>query len=92
MVTTYKGDDTNAFDGNLLIVNLTGIDASNISRAVFQCGPLQKTYSRPKFPLHINFTSEETQHLYHDNPCYLQIFDMKGRRHTCASTITVTAS
>ena len=89
MVATYKGDDTRAFGGNLAKINLIGLEGKFISRAVFQCGRIQKTFTRPVFPLMINFTAEETEYMWHKNECYLQVFDIKGRGATCKGTFTI---
>ena len=91
MVTIYKGDDTNAFGNNLIQINLDGADGLTISKVIFQCGTLQKTYVRPKFPIFIDFSSDETKRLDEDSVCYLQVFDEKGRRQTCETTLSFKA-
>ena len=88
MTTIYKGDDTNAFGKNLIRIELNGVDGLIISKVIFQCGDVQKVFVRPEFPIYIAFSSNESSQLYADSICYLQIFDEKGRRHTCQSTFT----
>jgi hypothetical protein len=89
MAATYKGDDTRAFGGNLVKVTLTGAEGKFISRAIFQCGRIQKAFTRPVFPLYINFTSEETEYMWDKSECFLQIFDVKGRGKTCKGSFTI---
>lgn len=87
MTTIYRGDDTGAFDKNFITIRLTGLNDKIISKAIFQCGPIGKTFVRPEFPIVINFTSAESSRLYEDTECYLQLFDEKGRRQTCKSVL-----
>ena len=89
MTTIYKGDDTNAFDSNKITINLKGAEGIQISKAIFRCGNIQKTYTRPIFPLDVIFTSNETSRMWDENECYLQIFDTKGRRQTCIGNLTI---
>lgn len=87
MATIYKGDDTDAFGKNLITINLNGADGLTISKIIFQCGEIQKSFIRPKFPITIDFSSDESIRLDEDSVCYLQVFDEKGRRQTCSTTL-----
>jgi len=89
MATIYGGDDTGAFDKNFIRITLKGLEGKTITKAIFQCGPIQKVYTRPKFPIDINFSSAESERMYEDADCYLQLFDEKGRRLTSSSTLKV---
>lgn len=91
MTTIYKGDDTNAFGQNFLKIDLSAPDNYTISKVIFQCGPVQKVYVRPQFPIYVNFSSEESKRLHSISECYLQVFDEKGLRQTCQGTLTFTA-
>lgn len=89
--TIYKGDDTGAFGQNFIKIDITGVEGYIISKCIFQCGPIQKVYTRPQFPIYINFTSVESKRLNQLSECYLQLFDEKGLRQTCKGTLTFTA-
>ena len=92
MTTIYKGDDTNAFGQNFIKINRPqNSDGYTISKVVFQCGPIQKVYVRPTFPIYVNFSSEESKRLPSVAECYMQVFDEKGLRTTCNGTLTFTA-
>lgn len=91
MTTIYKGDDTNAFGQNFIKIDLTGAEGYTISKVIFQCGPIQKVYTRPQFPIYVNFNHNESNRLQQNSVCYLQIFDEKGRRQTCEGTLSFTA-
>lgn len=91
MTTIYKGDDTNAFDQNFIKIDIENESEYPISKVVFQCGPVQKVYTNPAFPIYVNFTHTESERLYQDSKCYLQVFDSKGRRQTCEGTLSFTA-
>ena len=51
MTTIYRGDDTDAFDDTKITIKLKGADDIQISKAIFRCGNVQKSYTRPVFPL-----------------------------------------
>lgn len=91
MTTIYKGDDTNAFGQNFIKVTLKNDAGYTISKVIFQCGPIQKVYVRPQFPIYIDFTHVESKRLKQESECYLQVFDEKGLRQTCKGTLTFTA-
>ncbi len=92
MTQYYRGDDTNAFGQNMLRINRPADlpEYFTISKIIFQCGPLQKTFYQPQFPIYVNFNHNETQRLRQTNECYLQVFDDKGLRQTCGGTLTLT--
>lgn len=91
MTGIYKGDDTGAFDQHFIKIDITNPHDYAITKVVFQCGPIQKVYSNPTFPIYVDFTHNESQRLYQDSKCYLQVFDSKGRRQTCEGTLNFTA-
>lgn len=91
MATMFKGDDTGAFGQNFIKIDFKNADQYTISKCIFQCGPIQKVYTRPQFPIYVNFTHEESKRLYQNSECYLQVFDEKGLRQTCTGTLTFTA-
>lgn len=91
MTSIYKGDDTDAFNDNFLIINLKGSEGYIISKVIFQCGNIQKVYTRPQFPIYVNFSHAESERLFQESTCYLQVFDEKGRRKTCEGSLSFTA-
>lgn len=91
MTAIYKGDDTDAFGQNFITIDLVGAEDKVISKVIFQCGPVQKVYTRPKFPIQVNFSTNESRRLYQESVCYLQVFDEKGRRQTCEGSLNFTA-
>lgn len=88
----FKTDNTGAFGNNFITINLVNPEGYVISKAVFVCGCIQKTFNNPDFPLHINFTSEETAGLRNTNTCYLVVYDSEGRQKTCQGTLTFEAN
>lgn len=91
MTAIYKGDDTGAFGQNFIKVNFLQADQYTVSKCIFQCGPVQKIFTRPQFPIYINFSSTETKRLYQESTCYLQVFDENGLKITCEGTLSFTA-
>ena len=91
MTAIYKGDDTGAFGQDFIIITISGMDDVPISKCIFQCGPVQKVFTRPQFPIRVNFSHEESKRLPKDSVCYLQVFDESGRRQTCEGTLSFTA-
>ena len=91
MTTIYKGDDTNAFGENFIKIDVKNDAGYTISKCIFQCGPIQKVYVRPQFPIYVNFSHVESERLYQQSECFLQIFDEKGLRKTCKGSLTFTA-
>ena len=87
----FKGDDTSAFGTSFITIYLDNPAGFEISKAIFVCGCLKKTYENPSFPLVINFTSEETSKMRGSNVCYLVVYDSEGRQKTCQGTLTFDA-
>lgn len=85
-----RGDDTQAFGGSFLLINLVNETGQNISKAVWKCGAVTKTYLNPTFPLDVNLTSCETRKLAPNNICYLALWDMEGRKKTCVGYLKFT--
>lgn len=82
-MSIYKGDDTQAFGGSFLTINLEGSEEFIISKAIWRSGSIVKEIQNPEFPITINLTSEETSKLAQDNVCYLAVFDANGLKKTC---------
>lgn len=92
MASIYKGDDTNAFGQEFIKINMPkNFEGITISKCIFQCGPIQKVYHKPQFPIYVNFSHAESKKLPQTSECYLQVFDEKGLRQTCIGTLTFTA-
>lgn len=93
-MTIYQGDNTAAFGGNFLTINIsseTGV-VPTITRAELKIGCICKTFENPVFPMTINLTEEETQKLQAQNSAYLAVWDIEGRKKTCQGTISFPAS
>lgn len=88
----YKGDNTGAFGNSFITINLDNPDDYIISKVIFVCGCIQKTFENPTFPLVINLTSDETKILKPSNICYLVAYDSEGRQKTCQGTLTFKAT
>lgn len=84
----FKGDDTGAFGNNFITINLENPLNYPVSKAVFVCNCITKSFEEPEFPLIINFDSSETSRLRAANTCYLVVFDTQGRQKTCKGTLT----
>ena len=84
----FKGDNTGAFGNNFITINLDNPNEYVVSKVIFVCGCIQKTYENPSFPLTVNFTSEETKKLKVPSVCYLVAYDLEGRQKTCKGTLT----
>lgn len=91
MTTIYKGDDTGAFGQNFIKIDLQNNQGFTISKCIFQCGPIQKVFVRPQFPIYINFSHVESDKLHQLSECFLQVYDEKGLRQTCKGSLTFTA-
>lgn len=91
MTAIYKTDDTAAFGNRFITINLENPFEYPISKAIFVCGCLKKTFENPVFPLVINFSSQETANLSVSNTCYLVVYDSEGRQKTCKGTLTFKA-
>ena len=87
----YMGDNTAAFGNNFITINLENPLEYPISKAVFVCNCLTKTFENPVFPLVINFDSKETAKLRSSNTCFLVVYDSEGRQKTCTGNLTFKA-
>lgn len=90
-VDVYKTDDTGAFGNQFITINLNNPQGYTISKAIFVCGCLKKTFVNPVFPLIVNYTSEESTQFRASNVCYLVVYDSQGRQKTCQGTLTFNA-
>ena len=91
MVTIFKGDDTGAFGNNFITINLNNPENYTISKAIFVCGSIKKTFDNPEFPLTVNFSSEETIQLSPSNVCHLVLYDEFGYQKTCSGSLSFSA-
>ncbi len=87
----FKGDNTASFGNNFLTIYLNNPLGYAISKAIFVCGCIEKTFENPEFPLRVNFNSQESQYLRTNNVGYLVVFDSENRQKTCNGTITFKA-
>lgn len=87
----FKSDDTGAFGNSFITINLDNPQGYEVSKVIFVCGCIQKTFDNPVFPLAINLTSDETEKLRSSNVCYLVAYDNQGRQKTCKGTLTFAA-
>lgn len=87
----FKGDDTGSFGNNFITINLDNPNNYEVSKVIFVCGCVKKTFLNPVFPISINLTSEETAKLRTSNVCYLVAYDSQGRQKTCKGTLTFNA-
>lgn len=90
MAVLTCGDNTAAFGGSFITINLnnkTGAEIT-ISKAVFACGPIHVEFENPTFPLVVNLTEEQTEYLSCENTAYLAVWDEEGRKRTCSGKIT----
>ena len=87
----FKGDNTGAFGNSFITINLDNPQGFVVSKAIFVCGCIKKTFNNPVFPLVINLTSSETEKLGASNVCYLVAFDSQNRQKTCKGTLTFKA-
>lgn len=88
MSLIFKGDNTAAFGNNFITINIDNKNHYEISRAVFVCGCIKKSFENPVFPLVVNFSSEESAKLNFKNVCYLVVYDSQGRQQTCIGSFT----
>ena len=88
----FKTDDTGAYGNEFITINLDNPNDYIVSKAIFVCGCITKTFENPVFPLKVNFNSEETARLKPSNVCYLVTYDSQGRQKTCKGTLTFPAT
>lgn len=86
-MTLYKGDNTEAFGGNLLKINLINDDGVEITKAEIRIGIVLKTIESPQFPLYVNFNEEESDMLNYINDVYVALYDSQGRKKTVEGTL-----
>lgn len=84
----YRGDDTDAFGNSFITINLATTISGTITKALFQCGVIRKTFDNPVFPLTVELTSLETKKLQAVNSCYLAVWDADNKKRTCEGTLT----
>ena len=87
----FKGDNTAAFGGSFVRINLNNPNQLTVSKVIFVCGCIKKSIENPTFPLTINLDSAETKKLLSTNVCYLVAYDDQGRQKTCKGTLTFPA-
>ena len=93
-MTIFQGDNTAAFGGNLLTINIStesGI-IPTIKRAELKIGCIFKTFNNPVFPITLNLTEEETSKLQTVNYAYLAVWDINNRKKTCEGTVAIQTS
>ena len=90
-MTLFRGDNTAAFGGNFLTINLTTESEilPTITRAELKIGCICKKFENPTFPMTINLTEEESGKLQAVNNAYLALWDVDGRKKTCQGTISI---
>lgn len=87
----FKGDNTGAFGNSFITINLDNPNEYEISKVIFVCGCIQKTFIKPVFPLTVNLSSDETAKLKASNVCYLVAYDSENRQQTCRGNLTFPA-
>lgn len=89
-MTIFQGDNTAAFGGNFLTINLSysGEILPTISRAELKIGCICKSFQNPTFPITINLNEDESAKLQAQNTAYLAVWDAEGRKKTCVGSIT----
>lgn len=90
-MTIYKGDDTSAFGGGFLTIDIETNQEYTISKAVFVSGEITKTVLNPIFPIKIDLTAEDTKKLKYNNIGYLVVYDKNGKPKMCDGYITFSA-
>lgn len=85
--TIYRGDDTAAFGGTLMRINVTNNTPYTISKVVWTSGTIRKEFENPSNPIVVNLTSEETMKLSTDNICQVACYDQYGRKMTIPKTL-----
>lgn len=93
-MTIFQGDNTAAFGGNLLTINITSESGvvPTIKKAELKIGCIFKSFVNPVFPITVNLTEEETAKLQAINNAYLAVWDVQGRKKTCQGTIAIQTS
>lgn len=92
-MTIYQGDNTAAFGGNFLTINVRvpeGQEMPPITRAELRIGCIGKTFENPVFPMTVNLSEEESGRLQAQNTAFLAVWDADGRKKTCTGKINFT--
>lgn len=93
-MTIFKGDNTAAFGGNFLTIELENPLGYSISKAEFvvnnRC-PKIPPFENPEFPLIVNFNSQQSAQLKPNNVGQLVVWDEQGRQKTCQGKVIFTA-
>lgn len=90
----YKGDNTAAFGGNFITIELDNPLGYTISKAQFVVNggcPYIPPRENPDFPFIVNFDGEQTKQLKPTNVGQLVVWDAEGRQKTCQGQIVFTA-
>ena len=83
----FRGDNTNSFGQDWLIIEAEIPEDWVVSMAEFKVGNLPAMMiDEPEFPLSINLSSAQTALLKDTNSCYLSLFDENGYKQTCEGT------
>jgi len=87
-MTLYRGDDAKDF----INVTLQNIVGKTLTKAIFQCGAIKKTFKDPTFPIKITFTRADTQKLQAGNKCYMAVYyldddDVTELKQTCEGVL-----
>lgn len=90
----YQGDNTQAFGGSFLTVNLKSSisEIPEITKAEFRIGCMTKTFLNPEFPLQINFDEKESEKLNVNNVIYMAVWDSSNRKMTCKGQLKFSAN
>lgn len=94
-----KGDNTAAFGGIFLTIQIQNPDLYKISKIIFSTnGTILKTFKddnffqQPETTLTVNYTSEETQLFKAVNIGKLIAYDENGYQYTCTQYVSFTAN
>ena len=80
----YRGDDSNAFGQQLLVLEANIPEGWEISRVEIKIGDLPVIIvNNPEFPLPIDLTADQTILLKDTNKIYVACYDQYGRKKTC---------
>ena len=92
-MTIYQGDNTEAFGGNFLIINISSElkELPIISRAEIRIENIIKKIENPVFPLIINLNERETSQLKKMNKIYMALYDIDGKKRTCSGSLSFEA-
>lgn len=87
-MTLFRGDDTDAFGNKFITITLATPISVTITKAIFQCGIIEKEFINPTFPLEVELTAAETKTLGLQNKCYLAVWDEDDKKRTCEGFLT----